>query len=172
MVSLNKCTGTCDVLSTKICVPKETKDIIVKAFSMIKNKNKAKAMTEYISCDCKYKFYSTICNSNLKLNNKTCQCECKNFCTCKKDYSRNPSTSICENSKYLKEGSVTEWDKVITVIDIASTKETIATSATSTASNCHSIKVKDCYILRIVLLEVILLLIIIITCYAKQKCLI
>ena len=148
MVSLNKCTGTCDVLSTKICVPKETKDIIVKAFSMIKNKNEAKAITEYISCDC------------------------KNFCTCKKDYSRNPSTSICENSKYLKEGSVTEWDKVITVMDIVSIKETIATSVTSTASNCHSIKVKDCYILRIVLLEIILLLIIIITCYAKQKCLI
>ena len=27
MISLNKCTGTCNVLSPKICVPKETKDI-------------------------------------------------------------------------------------------------------------------------------------------------
>ena len=27
MISVNKCTGSCNVLSPKICVPKETKDI-------------------------------------------------------------------------------------------------------------------------------------------------
>ena len=31
----------CNVLSTKICVPKETKNINVKAFNMIANKNEA-----------------------------------------------------------------------------------------------------------------------------------
>ena len=59
MVSLNKCTGNCNVLFTKItkiCVSKETKDINVKAFNMTTNDDKAKAMTEYISCDCKCKF--------------------------------------------------------------------------------------------------------------------
>ena len=61
MLSLNKCTGSCNVLTPKIYVSKETKDINVKAFSMITNKNKAKAMTEHISCDCKCKFISTIC---------------------------------------------------------------------------------------------------------------
>ena len=94
MISLNKCTGSCNVLSPKICVPKETKDINVKAFNMITNKNEAKAMTEHISCDCKCKFNSTTCNSNQKWNNKTCQCECKNYRTCKKDYSWNRSTYI------------------------------------------------------------------------------
>ena len=38
---------------------------------MITNKNEAKAMTEHISCDCKFKFKSTACNSNQKWNNKT-----------------------------------------------------------------------------------------------------
>ena len=49
---------------------------------------------------------------------------------------------------------------------------TIATNVKSTTSiNCHSIKVRDCYILLSVLLVIILLLIIIIICYfyAKQK---
>ena len=46
MISLNKCTGSCNVLSPKICVPKETKDINVKAFNMITNKNEAKAMAK------------------------------------------------------------------------------------------------------------------------------
>ena len=58
MISLDKCSGSCNVLSPKICVPKETKDINVKAFNMITNKNEAKAMTEHISCGYKCKFNS------------------------------------------------------------------------------------------------------------------
>ena len=42
------CNVKCNVLSQKICVPKETKDINVKAFNMITNKNEAKAMKKYI----------------------------------------------------------------------------------------------------------------------------
>ena len=102
MISLDKCSGSCNVLSPKICVPKETKDINVKAFNMITNKNEAKAIKEHISCNCKCKSNSTVCNSNQKWNNKTCQCEYKNYQKCKKDYSWNRSTFICENSKYLK----------------------------------------------------------------------
>ena len=56
MVSLDKCNGSCNVLSTKICVPKKTKDINVKAFNMITNKNEVKTMTKHIQyyyCKCK-----------------------------------------------------------------------------------------------------------------------
>ena len=60
MKSLDKCTGICILLSQK--------DLNIKAFNMIINKNEAKAMTKHISCDCKFKFNSTICNSNQKLN--------------------------------------------------------------------------------------------------------
>ena len=76
IISLDKCSGSCNVLSPRNCVPKETKDINVKTFDMITNKNEAKAMTKYISCDYKCKFNSLTCNSN-QWNNKTCQCECK-----------------------------------------------------------------------------------------------
>ena len=61
-----KYTGSCNVLSPKIWVLKELKDIYVKVFNMITNKNKAKAITEHISCDCKCKFSSTTCNSKQK----------------------------------------------------------------------------------------------------------
>ena len=60
MTSLNKCTGSCNVFSPKICVPKETKDIYVKTFNIITKKSEGKAITEHISCDCKCKFNSTI----------------------------------------------------------------------------------------------------------------
>ena len=53
IISLNKFTGTSYDLSSKICVPKETKNINVKAFNMITSEDEAKAMTEHDSCDCK-----------------------------------------------------------------------------------------------------------------------
>ena len=54
-----------------------------------------------------------------------CQCECKNYRTCKKDYSWNPGICICEYSKYLKsipDTSVIMCVEVISVMDIVSTK--------------------------------------------------
>ena len=64
-----------------------------------------------------------------------------------------------------------ESDEIITAMDSTSTKitNTIATNVTSATSiNCHSKKVRDCYIVSIV---VVLLLITIIICYycTKQK---
>ena len=93
IIRLVKRTGSCNVLSPKICVPKEN--------HMGANKNEAKIMTKHISCDGKYKLNSTKCNSNEKWNNNTCKCECKNYHKRKKDCRWNPSTCICENSKYL-----------------------------------------------------------------------
>ena len=66
MINSDKYSRSFNVLSPKICVPKETKDKNVEAFNMITHINEAKAMTEHISCDCKFKFNSTICNSNQK----------------------------------------------------------------------------------------------------------
>ena len=43
MFNLNKCIGSCNVLSPKICVTKERKDINVKVFNMITKKNEGKA---------------------------------------------------------------------------------------------------------------------------------
>ena len=161
MISLDKCTGSLmNVLSPKICVPKETKCINLKAFNILTNKNEAKTMTKHISCDCKCKFNSTSCNSNQKWNNETCQCKCRNYRNSKKDYSWNPSTCICENSEHLKsiaDISVAKCDEIIIVMDIVSRQKTntIAINVTSNASvNCHSTKVGDFYILHTVLLVI------------------
>ena len=67
MISLEKCNGSSNVLSPKICVEKKTtKEINVKVLNIITNINEAKTMTKHISCDCKCKFNSTTCNSNQK----------------------------------------------------------------------------------------------------------
>ena len=69
MISLNKRTGSYNVLSSKICVPKKTKDTNIKAFNVITNKDEAKTTAEHISCNCKCKLNSTLCNSNQEWNN-------------------------------------------------------------------------------------------------------
>ena len=66
MISLNKCTRSCNVLSPKICVSKEIKYVKVKVLNTITSKGEAKAMTDHISCDSKHKFNSTTCNRNQK----------------------------------------------------------------------------------------------------------
>ena len=127
MISLDECNESCNVLSRKICVERKTKDINIKAFNMITNKNEAKTMTKHISCDCKWKFNSATCNSYQKWNNKTCQHECKNHRTCKKDYSWNPSTCIYENDKYLKsiaDTSAIPCGEIISDMNIVLTKMT------------------------------------------------
>ena len=72
MISIDKCTGICNVLSLKIYVLKETKDINNEALNLIINKIEAKTMTKHISYDYKCKFNSTTCNWNQIWNNKTC----------------------------------------------------------------------------------------------------
>ena len=121
-------------------------------------------MTEHISCDCKCKFNSATCNWNQKWNNKTCQCECKIFHKCEKEYSWNPNTCVCEKSRYLKSftgTSVTDCDEIVIALDnlLAKKTNTIATNVTSAASiNWHSKKVRHWYILHTVLLAIILIM--------------
>ena len=45
MISLDKCTGSCNVLSPKICIATETKYIKVKAFNVIINKSETKTIS-------------------------------------------------------------------------------------------------------------------------------
>ena len=67
MIILDKCNGSCNVLSPKICTPKETEDIhAVKVFNTTASKNEAKTIPKHISCDCRCKFNSTTYNSNIK----------------------------------------------------------------------------------------------------------
>ena len=104
--SLNNCTGSCNVLSPKMCVPNETKNINVKAFILITNKDEAKAMIKHV-----------IQNKNGII--KHVNVNAKIITKCEKNYCWYPNPCICKNSKYLKsvaDTSVTECDFSINVM--------------------------------------------------------
>ena len=117
-VDLDRCMGSCNTLnnlSNRLCVPEKTEDLDMNVFNMITGINVkitiTKKLTKHISCKwgCNLivkKWNNGIKKSNQKWNTETWQCEWKNYQVCKEDYSRNPSTCICENGKYLK--SVTD----------------------------------------------------------------
>ena len=91
-----------------------------------------------------------------------------------KNYSWNPSTCICGNSKHLKRISDNLWnacDEIVYVMHIVSTNmtKTISTNA-STSSDVKNVRYKtNCYIFRTVLLMIILLFIIVIFCCNNGK---
>ena len=89
---------------------KQNKDVKVKAFNMIRNKDEIKAMTEHISSDFKRKFNSTTYNSKQKWNNNW-----------------NHSSCICEYNKYSKsvvDILVAECDEIVILMNNLSTKKT------------------------------------------------
>ena len=93
--------NTINGLSNKACVPNETKDLNLSVLKLITRINESKTLTKHISCECKCKFDETKCNLNQSWNNDKCQCECKKYHICEKEYVWNPSTLICQNGKYI-----------------------------------------------------------------------
>ena len=53
-------------LQKNVFVPSQTKDINVKVFNMLTRVNEAEV--KHVSCECKCKFGSTVCNSQQKWN--------------------------------------------------------------------------------------------------------
>ena len=60
MISLSKCSGSYNILTSIITVPKEAKYINVKIFNIITDKNKAKTISKKISWVCKCKFNTSV----------------------------------------------------------------------------------------------------------------
>lgn len=117
----------------------------VKVLNMITRIYEDKRLIKLISCNWKCKLNSTAGISNKKWNNDICQCECKKYCTCKKYYSRNPSTCIDENRKQLKRYcwcSLIVFDKITNVTNSVSRNptNTISTNVTNTVPINYVIK--------------------------------
>ena len=72
LISLDKCNGSCNVLSPKISVPKETKDMNAKVFNIVTKTMKLKRWQNMV-----HVIANENSNSNQKRKNKTCQCECR-----------------------------------------------------------------------------------------------
>ena len=74
-VKLDRCVGSCNTLnnlSTKVCGPNKTEDLILSVFNTITGINESKTLTKHISCKCNRRFKGKKCNSDQWWNNRKC----------------------------------------------------------------------------------------------------
>ena len=140
---------------------------------MIASINESKTLTKHLSCECKYKFDETKCNSNQWWNDDKCQCQCQKCHICEKDYVQNPSTCSCENGDYL--ASIMDDSTIICDEVIESYDEKIKTIPTNFNEKKVTCKTQSFYILLAFLLITVVLQIAVSVYYyvikyrAKQK---
>ena len=75
-------------LSNKVCLPNKTEDLNLSKFNMVTGINELKTLTNYISCEFKYRFDRKKCKSNQWWNNDKCRCGYKKYYhyICERDY--------------------------------------------------------------------------------------
>ena len=62
VVKLDRCVGSCNTLTNKVCVPNKTGDLNRNFFNMITRIYESKTLTKHMSCKWKYKFDGRKCN--------------------------------------------------------------------------------------------------------------
>ena len=74
-LKLDRCVGSYNILnnlSNKICIPNKTEDLNLSVFNIVTGISESKILTKHTSCECKYRFNGTICNSDQWWNNDKC----------------------------------------------------------------------------------------------------
>ena len=99
---VDRCIGSCndkDTQYSKFCLPDSIKNISVKSFDLLSNKNLLKNISFHQSCKCGCLLDEKVCNNLQKWNKDKCRCECLKIKKCKIGYSWNVNNCRCEMNK-------------------------------------------------------------------------
>ena len=83
----------------KICLPDVVKNITVKIFDLISQKNVLKNISFHESCQCDCLLDEKVCNNLQKWNKDKCRCECLKIKDCDIGFSWNVNNCRCEMKK-------------------------------------------------------------------------
>ena len=116
-VLVNKCSGSCDTLMAKLCVPNIIKRINMKVYNFLMRLNGTRKVLRHESCKCIYRLNSSVCNSKQIWNSDTCRCDCnENFASiinCTKGYTWNPGTCECQCDMWCKTGQYLDYKNCV-----------------------------------------------------------
>ena len=108
-VLVNKCSGSCDTLDnpmSKICVPKNIKNVNMKVYNFLTRSNETRNVLWHKNCKCVCRLNSSVCNGKQIWNSDTCRCDCNEdfagIINCNKGYTWNPSTCECRCDRWCK----------------------------------------------------------------------
>ena len=110
-VRVDRCIGSCkDNPYFKFCLPDSIKNISVKSFNLLSNKNIFKNISFHQSCKCGCLLDEKVCNNLQKWNKDKCKCECLKIKDCGIFYSWNVNNCRCEMKKFA---ALTESERLL-----------------------------------------------------------
>ena len=101
-IKVDKCFESCNDKDNpyfKVCLPDSIKNISVKCFDLISQKNVLKNISFHQSCQCGCLLDTKVCNNLQKWSKDKCTCECLKIRKCDIDYSWNVNNCRCEMKK-------------------------------------------------------------------------
>ena len=119
-IGAKKCIGSCDDINnpnSKVCIPDIVKNVSIKVFDLVYNKNKTKLIKFHESCKCNCLINSNVCNNKLKWSNEKCRCECLKIENCENSYFWDFINCKCGNGKISELNVEDECDYVTTIDD-------------------------------------------------------
>ena len=157
-IKLNKCTGSCDTLDSplaKICKANETKKKIVRVYDILFNKYRPLMINKDISCDCKCRFNSSVCNAEQKWNRDKCRCEC-GMGKCKKGFVWDYSICRCRCERCGVKTHNFSLGNLDDKCDESSSSVTISTMTTKNHRVRKQDSINDGYIILTLLILVLI----------------
>ena len=104
-ITVDKCVGSCNDVDNpyfKVCLPGIVKNVSVKVFDLMSQKNVLRNVSFHKNCKCGYLLDEKVCNNKQKWNKDKCRCECLKIKNCNNVFSWNVVNCRCESKKFLK----------------------------------------------------------------------
>ena len=104
-IGVDRCIGSCNDKNNpyfKVCLPDIVKNISIKSFDLISQKNVLRNISFYQSCKCGCLLDKNVCNNKQKWNKEKCRCECLVKEKCDNDSFFNVVNCSCELRKSAK----------------------------------------------------------------------
>ena len=117
-IKVDRCVGSCNDVDSpcfKVCLPDIVKNISVKVFELISQRNGFKKIEFHKSYKCDCLLNETVCNDQQKWNKDKCRCECLKIEKCDVGFSWNVVNCRCEFKKAAK---LMEEEKCKEITDI------------------------------------------------------
>ena len=124
-IKVERCVGNCNDKDNpyfKVCFPVSIKNISVKVFDLISQKNVLRNVSFHKSCKCHCLLYEKVCNNKQKWNKEKCRSECLEIKDCDVGFSWNVVNCRCEFKKAAKLITTEECD--VETDDISQNKTT------------------------------------------------
>ena len=104
-IRVDKCVGSCNYVDNpyfKVCLPDIVKNVSVKVFDLMPQKNVLRNVSFHKNCKCGCLLEEKVCNNRQKWNKDKCRCECLKIENCGNGFLWNVVDCRYESKRFFK----------------------------------------------------------------------